>query len=83
MSWFTGIIVYFLLWWLFFMMSLPIGARSYHEAGERVETGNVESAPLKPRIWTKVGGATVVAALAWLVVYFVIDSGLISFRPGA
>ena len=46
MTWFSAILVYVIVWWLVFFMSLPIGARSYHEAGEDVESGNVESAPM-------------------------------------
>ena len=65
MSWFTGILVYVVLWWLVFFTMLPIGARSYHEAGEAVDTGNVESAPLRPRLWLKVGATTVISALVW------------------
>lgn len=81
MTWFTGILVYVVLWWLVFFMSLPIGARSYHEAGEETQAGHAESAPLKPRVWIKAGASTLIAGAVWAVVYFVITSGMISFRP--
>ena len=81
MTWFSAILVYVIVWWLVFFMSLPVGARSYHEAGEDVETGNAESAPMRPRLWLKAGVATVIAAILTVIIYFLIDSGALSFRP--
>ena len=80
MTWFSTILVFVVVWWLVFFMTLPFGARSFHEAGENVETGNVESAPMKPRLWLKAGAATVIAAVLTIGVYFLIASGLLSFR---
>ena len=80
MTWFSAVLVFVIVWWLVFFMSLPVGARSYHEAGEEVEVGNVPSAPMKPRLWTKAGVSTVIAAILTVVVYFLIDSGAVSFR---
>ena len=80
MTWFSAVLVYVGVWWLVFFMSLPFGARSYHEAGEEVETGNAESAPLRPRIWLKAGVSTLIAAALTVAVYFLIDSGALSFR---
>jgi predicted secreted protein len=80
MTWFSTILVFVVVWWLVFFMTLPFGARSFHEAGENVETGNVESAPMKPRLWLKAGAATVIAAVLTIGVYFLIDSGLMSLR---
>ena len=70
MTWFSAILVYVIVWWLVFFMSLPIGARSYHEAGEDVESGNVESAPMRPRLWLKAGISTVIAAVLTVIIYF-------------
>ena len=81
MTWFSAALVFVVLWWLVFFMSLPIGARSYHEAGEDVEAGNVSSAPMRPRIWLKAGASTLIAAILTVGVYFLIESGALSFRP--
>ncbi len=81
MQWYTGIMVYVILWWLIFFMTLPIGARSYHEAGEATEAGNVESAPMRPRLWLKAGITTLISGVVWIGLYFLITSGAISFRP--
>lgn len=80
MPWFTGIMVYVILWWLVFFMTLPIGAMSYHEAGEKTESGNVESAPMKPRLWLKAGATTVIAGILWGIAYYLVVSDLISFH---
>ena len=74
-------LIYVVIWWLVFFMALPIGARSYHEAGEEVEAGNVSSAPMRPRLWLKAGVTTGIAAVLTLITYFLIDGGALSFRP--
>ena len=81
MTWFSTILVYVVLWWLEFFMLLLVGARSFDEAGEEVQSGNVESAPLRPRIGRKALMATLLAAVITLPVWFMVDSGLIDFRP--
>ena len=81
MTWFSAALVFVVVWWLVFFMTLPIGARSYHEAGEEVESGNVESAPMRPRLWLKAAVSTAIAVVLTTGIYFLIDSGLLSFRP--
>ncbi len=81
MTWFSGGMIFIIVWWLIFFMVLPIGARSYHEAGEIVEKGNAESAPIRPRLWLKVIIATLLALLMTVLIYFIIDLGALSFRP--
>ncbi|MEC7491220.1 MAG: DUF1467 family protein [Pseudomonadota bacterium] len=81
MTWFSTALVFIVVWWLMFFISLPIGARSYHEAGAQTEKGNVESAPMKPRLFLKVLLSTAFAVMATVLIYFLIDSGALSFRP--
>lgn len=81
MTWFSAALVFVVVWWLVFFVSLPFGARSFHEAGEEVDVGNESSAPMRPRIWLKAGISTLIAAALTVVVYFLIDSGALSFRP--
>ncbi|MDP6707075.1 MAG: DUF1467 family protein [Alphaproteobacteria bacterium] len=76
----TGFMVYGIIWWLVFFMALPFGIRSPEEAGEAVEPGNVESAPVKPRLWLKAGLTTLIAALLWGVYYVVAAYDLLGFR---
>ena len=61
-------------------MALPIGVRPPHEAGEAVETGHEPGAPVKPRIWIKALAASVLAAIVWLIMFFVLETDIISFR---
>lgn len=81
MTWFSAALVFVVVWWLVFFVSLPFGARSFHEAGEEVDVGNESSAPMRPRIWLKAGISTLIAVVLTVVVYFLIDSGALSFRP--
>lgn len=81
MTIFTSIVVFVVIWWLVFFITLPIGSKSYYEAGEESEVGHVESAPLKPRIWMKMLASTGIAAVIWLVIFFLVRSGALSFRP--
>jgi len=70
----SGIVVYILLWWWVFLMTLPFGVK----APKNIEAGHATSAPERPLIWRKVGVATIIAAILFIIVYWVIDSGTIS-----
>ena len=59
---------------------LPFGVRAPHEAGESVEAGHADGAPVRPRLWLKAAIATVVTAVLWGVAYWLIASDLVSFR---
>lgn len=57
------IAVYFIVWWLTFVMVLPIGAQSHHETGTQVVAGSDPGAPVKPRLIFKALLATGLAAV--------------------
>jgi len=78
----SGIVVYVISWWLVFFMTLPIGVRPPHEAGEQVESGNEPGAPVAPKLWVKALAATIIAAVIWGIIYWVIEADIVSFRPG-
>ena len=73
----SGVVVYILLWWWIFLMSLPFGVRTPTEP----EVGHATSAPSKPMLWRKIAASTLIAGILFVIVYVVIDSGLISFKP--
>lgn len=75
MSIWSGIAVYFIIWWTVLFAVLPWGVRNAHEAGETVETGNEPGAPVKPRLLLKALITTVVAAIIFAGVYAIIVSG--------
>jgi len=72
----SGIVVYILLWWWVFFMTLPFGARQ----PEEVEAGHADGAPVRPMLWIKAGITTILALVLWFVVDAVITSGVFSFR---
>lgn len=74
----TGIAVYIVIWWVVIFMVLPWGVRPV--GAEDIAKGHASSAPRQPRILTKMAVTTVIAALVWVGVYFLIESGALSFR---
>ena len=55
-------------------MTLPFGAK----APDVIEAGHATSAPFKPMLWRKAGITTVIAAILFSIVYWVIMSEFIS-----
>ena len=47
MNWFSGILVYIVIWWLVLFMVLPVGVKRV----ETVEAGHDRGAPEKPAMW--------------------------------
>ena len=76
MNWFTGIMVYVIVWWLVFFTTLPFGVRPL----EHIETGHDIGAPAKPRLWMKALVSSIIAGVLFAIIYYVIDADLISFR---
>jgi predicted secreted protein len=79
MNWFTGTVLYILIWWLTLFVVLPIGTQP--EANADSDTG-WRGAPKRPRILMKVIVTTIVALILWVIIWLVIDSDLLSFRHG-
>ena len=77
MDFVSGLVVYILLWWWVFLMSLPFGVRPPAE----IEQGHATSAPAKPMLWRKMSASTLIAAALFAVVHLVIRLGVISFQP--
>lgn len=76
MSWFSGIVVYIIAWWLVFMMALPFGV-SHTDKDELAEASG---APRKPYIGRKMLITTVIAAALTYGFYRFVQADLISFR---
>ena len=79
MDWFTGIVVYLLIWWVALFSVLPWG----NHPPDHVLPGTVESAPARPRLLLKFLATTILAAAIWGVVDWLVLSDLISFRDWA
>ena len=76
MNWFSGILVYVIIWWLVLFMVLPWGARP----PENPEPGHANSAPEKPRLWLKAGVTSVIAGVFWVIVYLIISNKWITIE---
>lgn len=75
MGWVTGILVYAVIWWVVFFMLLPFGVRAQNESEDGIVPGSEESAPVAPRIGRKAMWCTVLSAIVWAIVYWLITSG--------
>jgi predicted secreted protein len=77
MGWIPSIFVYVLIWWVVIFAVLPWGVKVPDEP----EPGHASSAPRNPHLLIKVIITTVVSFVIWLVVRWIITSGIISFWP--
>ncbi len=72
-----GIVVVFaIIWWLVFLMTLPFGVRPPDEPGP----GHAPSAPERPRVALKAGIATAIAVAITGLVAAAVEYDLIAFR---
>jgi predicted secreted protein len=76
MNWFTGTMVYVILWWLIWFTLLPVG----NKVPDAVEKGHATSAPSNPHLWLKALIACLAAGVIWGGVYYAVVSDWISFR---
>ena len=76
MNWFSGVLVYLLIWWVVLFTVLPWKSRPPRTPGY----GHAASAPKAPNLGVKFVVTTVIAAFFWVVVYILIDEGFINYR---
>jgi len=79
LTWFTGVVVYVLIWWIVLFAVLPIGT---HPVDEPDATTGWRGAPARPRLLMKVIVTTLVAAVVWFAAWLLISSDYVSFRHG-
>jgi predicted secreted protein len=77
MGWIAGVFVYALIWFIVLFTVLPWGVK----VPDNPEPGHAPSAPINPHIGVKLIATSVVAAVIWVIVWYVMQSGWISFRP--
>ena len=68
---------YLVIWWVVLFAVLPWGVK----VPDKQEKGHATSAPERPMVWRKAGITTLVAAVAWLGLFVIIESNLIEVRP--
>ncbi|MGB2123062.1 MAG: DUF1467 family protein [Candidatus Puniceispirillaceae bacterium] len=74
MDFVSALVVFLLLWWWVFLMSLPFGVRTE----ETPEAGHAPSAPARPMLWRKVLITTVIAGALTVLVNWIISSQIIA-----
>ena len=79
MDFVSGLVVFLLLWWWVFLMSLPFGVRTV----DTPETGHASSAPARPMLWRKVLVTTIIAGALTVLVNWIIAAQIISFGMSA
>ncbi|WP_245906033.1 DUF1467 family protein [Teichococcus aestuarii] len=80
MNWFTGFVVYFLVWWTVLFAVLPIGVQPDSEGD--TATGGWRGAPQAPGLLKKALLTTLISAVIWAGLAWVINSPWLSFREG-
>jgi predicted secreted protein len=73
----SGAVVYLLMWWWVFLMSLPFGVRAETEP----EAGHAPSAPARPMLWRKIAASTVIAGILTALINWIIKAQIISLGP--
>jgi predicted secreted protein len=76
MNWFTGFVVYILVWWVTLFAVLPLWIRPT----EPGELGFEAGAPRRPRLLLKAAVTSAVAAVIWLGIYVLVREPWFSFR---
>jgi predicted secreted protein len=79
MNWFTGCVLYVLIWWTVLFAVLPFWTRPVAQADEH--TG-WRGTPEHPHLLRKAIATTLIAAIVWFAAYLLIRSPYLSFRHG-
>ena len=80
MTWFTGVVVYLLVWWTVLFAILPIGTRPDVEGDPAA--GGWRGTPVAANLLRKAIATTVVSGIIWVGVWAVVESEWLSFRAG-
>ena len=81
MTVFTGIAIYFTIWWTVLFSVLPIGVTSHAEAGIDKGDGGDPGAPVDPKLKKKFITTTIVSTILWAILFLVIHFKLITLPP--
>ncbi len=76
-----AIAIYLTIWWMVFLIVLPIGVISHAEAGIDKGDGGDPGAPVDPKLKRKVITTTWVSAVVFAVVWAVFHFHLIVLQP--
>lgn len=80
MHWFTGVVLFTMIWWTVLFAVLPIGTNPVADADPA--TGGWRGAPDRPQIGRKLLITTAISVVLFVLTLLVIESGVLSFRTG-
>ena len=69
MTWFAGIAIYFVVWWITLLAVLPWGAKAAPE--EELREGHDPGAPARTLLLWKALATTLIAGVIWCVIAWV------------
>ena len=78
MGWFTGVAIFFTIWWTVLFAVLPLGTVTHAEAGIDKGDGGDPGAPVDPKLKKKFLTTTWIAAVLWVVLFLILHFKLIS-----
>ena len=81
MTVFTGIAIYFTIWWTVLFSVLPVGVTSPAEAGIDKGDGGDPGAPVDPKLKKKFITTTIVSTILWVILFLIIHFKLITLPP--
>jgi predicted secreted protein len=79
MDWATGIMVYFVIWWIMLFAVLPLGVRRVENPGRGQDPG----APENPQLLRKAIITSLIAAAIWIAFYILHEAVIFDFRKWA
>ncbi len=72
MTLFTGVAIFFTIWWTVLFAVLPIGTVTHAEAGIDKGDGGDPGAPVDPKLKKKFFTTTWIAAVLWTVLFLLL-----------
>ena len=81
MTVFTGIAIYFTIWWTVLFSVLPIGVTIHAEAGIDKGDGGDPGAPVDPKLKKKFVTTTIVSTILWVILFLVLHFKLVTLPP--
>ena len=81
MTVFTGIAIYFTIWWTVLFSVLPLGVVSHAEAGIDKGDGGDPGAPVDPKLRKKFVTTTIITTILWVILFLIIHFKLITLPP--
>jgi predicted secreted protein len=73
---YTAVMLFAIIWWVVLLAVLPWGVRP----PENPEPGHAPSAPERPMMGRKVLATTVITAVIWGILFYLISNDILVFR---